>query len=116
MEVEGTRIVALAPQPGAGRLPRVRVLVNTGQHEAMVMMSAFEVPTGHDFELWVMRGKKPYAAGLLRPTPDGRLIAIFDPKLLEGAAPDAFATSLEPAGGRPDAPRGAVVMVGALAG
>ena len=79
------------------------------------MFEHVTAPTGRDYELWGLHPSGPRSLGLLHPDARGRAVVRLedagDPATLQ-----AFAISLEPAGGSPDpaAPSGPVVMVGKL--
>jgi len=108
----GTRLIALAAQPGAGTTV-ANVILHTGDQRAFLVGQGLSAPSGKDFELWFIRGDQKIAAGLLRGDGTGALLTAIDPKLLTGAPPDAIAVTLEPAGGG-DAPRGPIVLVGKI--
>lgn len=113
LEHKATHLVPMAAQPG--KEGGAMALVNLEARRAFVITSQLAPRPGHDFQLWVIRGKEaPIAAGFLRPTANGPLIAELDAKALQGAAPDAIAISLEPPGGRPTPTE--VLMVGAVKG
>lgn len=105
-----TQVVALAPQPG--QTSSGSVIFNSKGHQAMVMATALLASPGHDYELWVIRGKEKLAAGLIKLDPSGPTLAAIDERLLRGGV-DVFAITLEPAGGGP-VPRGSLVLVGAV--
>ncbi len=96
VEHPGTKVMALqAKLPDS---PQATAIVNLGEKRALVLLEKINVPTAHDYELWVIRGDQKKAAGLLRPTSDGALAVELDPKLLVDGV-DALAVTLEPAGG-----------------
>lgn len=106
----GTQLVQLAAQ---GDVPyRASALVNSPREEGLVLASALEPQAGKDYQLWLIRGDRKISAGLL-PTDDAGLptLARISRDLLEGGAPDAFAITVEPAGGMPQ-PTGPIVLVG----
>lgn len=112
MEQPGTQIVPLGP--ASSRRLGASAVVNTAQHRAYVLATTLPVSEGHDYELWVIRGKDaPLPAGLMRDLGNGMMLGEIDAKLLE-RHPDALALSLEPAGGRPTPTE--VVAVGKLNG
>ncbi len=109
LETEGTRVVLMKGQ-GAHR---ASAIFHPGQQKAFIVGSALVPEPGKDYELWIIRGKNPpVPAGLLETGPDGRVVMPVDPKLLADPV-DAFAISHEPEGGS-DAPRGPIVLVGAV--
>jgi anti-sigma-K factor RskA len=111
VQLSTTAVIALAPQGGARM--RASALYNAAQGHAMVVASGLLPHPGKDYELWIIRGKDKIAAGLLHGDPSGATVARIDAKLLASGAPDAFAVTLEPAGGG-TAPRGPIMLVGAL--
>jgi anti-sigma-K factor RskA len=113
LEKPATRVVALTP--AAGGAYRASAVVNVAERRAIILASALPAIAGKDFELWVIRGKDaPVPAGFMRAGADGAALGEIDPAVLAGPAPDAFAVSVEPLGGRP-APT-EVIMSGALHG
>ena len=68
------------------------------------------LPPGRTYQLWIISGQLPVGTGLLRPSPDGVVQAVFaTPAGLTKAA--AFAVTIEPEGGAP-APTGDKYLVG----
>jgi anti-sigma-K factor RskA len=112
LQLTATAVIALAPQAGAEKM-RASAIYNPQQGHAMVVASGLMPHDGKDYELWVIRGKDKLRAGVFHGDASGALIARVDPKLLAKGAPDAFAFTLEPAGGG-DSPRGPIMLVGAL--
>jgi anti-sigma-K factor RskA len=93
----GTRVVELAPVPGAAG--RAAAVVNLAGRRGVILTSALAPQAGKDYQLWVIRGTAPPSpAGFLRFR-GGVASGDVDPALLAGAPPDALAVSLEPAGG-----------------
>ena len=117
-----TQVVSFAAAPGAAaksggvRIPTVRALYNPGRRQAVLVATGVTAVAGKDFELWLMRDKKPVAAGLLKLGAANLAVVVVDPKLLASGAFQAFALSLEPAGGSTEAPRGPVLLLGAVRG
>ena len=107
-QLPGSRLIALAPQGDAAQ--RATILVNTDAHRAVIMAQGLLAQVDKDYELWVIRGDQKLAAGLLRANARGELALVVDSRLLEGGV-DAFAVTLEPAGGG-EAPRGPILLVG----
>jgi len=110
LELPATRVVALAPQGGAAHSGSA--LVNLTEKRAFVVVAGLTAQAGKDYELWVIKGDKKLAAGLLHGADRGQTIARVDPALLADGA-DALAVTLEPAGGG-DTPRGPIVLVALL--
>ena len=111
LSLPGTRVVGLSAQ-GGGALS-ARVILHVGERRAYLVGRGLSAPAGQDYELWVIRGDRKIAAGLLRGGDGGQLVAAVDPGLLAEGAPDALAVTLEPAGGGP-VPRGPIVLLGAI--
>jgi anti-sigma-K factor RskA len=106
-----TRLVQLAAQ---GNVPyRASAIVNPEKGRAMLLSSALPPQPGKDYQLWVIRGDEKVSAGVLHSTEGGATIATIEPEVLGKGAPDAFAVTIEPEGGRPQ-PTGPIVLVGAL--
>ncbi len=110
LEHPATRVVSFEAKGTLGS--RATAIVNLHERQGMVVASGVQAPAGKDYELWVIKGDQKLAAGLLRGTGDGRIMALIDPALLAGGA-DTLAVTLEPAGGGP-VPLGEVVLVAAL--
>jgi anti-sigma-K factor RskA len=108
----GTQLVQLAAQ---GDVPyRASALVNSPREEGLVLASALAPQEGKDYQLWLIRGDQKISGGLL-PTDAAGLptLARISRGLLSGGAPDAFAITVEPAGGMPQ-PTGPIVLVGKI--
>jgi hypothetical protein len=106
LEEAGTRLVPLAPQ--GATVASANVIWS--ERRAFVVGHSLQPAPGKDYELWLIRGDQKIPAGLLR---GDSLLAVIDPKLLQGARPDAVAVTLEAAGGRPQ-PEGPIVLVGKI--
>jgi anti-sigma-K factor RskA len=109
LAISGTRLIALT-QKGA---EQANVIYHVGQKRAYVLGQNLAAPTGKDYELWMIRGERKIAAGVLRADSSGALIAAVDPALLADGPPDAVAVTLEAAGGKPQ-PEGPIVLVGKI--
>ncbi|HZJ53944.1 MAG TPA: anti-sigma factor [Myxococcaceae bacterium] len=113
----GTQIVSLKPSPG----PPTPLAQGTGvvlfnpRGRALFLGKSFAAQATRDYELWLIRDGKPIAAGLLPPGPDGRVFSEVRPDVLTGGRPAAFAVSVEPKGGERVAPRGPIILTGAVA-
>jgi anti-sigma-K factor RskA len=110
LELPDTRVVTLSAKGGGGHSGSA--IVNLGQKQVVVVAAGLVAQAGKDYELWVIKGDKKVAAGLLHGGDRGQAIARVDPALL-GEGADAFAVTLEPAGGGA-APVGPIVLVGML--
>lgn len=97
----------------ANAVGKVHALVGEDRH-VMVIAHGMQAQPDKDYELWVIRGEKKLAAGLLKPNADGTVMMEVDAKLLEGKI-DAFAVTLEPLGGG-ESPRGSLMFVGSPKG
>ncbi len=108
-----SRLIALAPQGDAAAT--AKVILDPSDHRAFLVGKGMNAPSGKDYELWLIRGDKKIAAGLLRgdPDPNAPLVAAIDSRLLAGAPPDAIAVTLEPTGGG-SSPTGPIVLVGKI--
>ena len=112
LDLPGTRLVAMDPQPGQSA--RAVALVNAADGRAVVASTALPPQPGKTYQLWVIRGKAaPRPAGFMR-TAAGVAAGEVDPSLLAGGAPDALAVSLEPPGG--SAAPTQVLLVGKVTG
>ena len=113
----GTQLVSLKPSKDAlGPLAQGSgVVLFNPRGRALFLGRSLPAQPTRDYELWLIRGGKPIAAGLLPPGPDGRVLADVRPELLAGGRPAAFAVSVEQKGGERDAPKGPIILTGALA-
>jgi anti-sigma-K factor RskA len=111
------RVAALAPTPEGSPDLRARATLDPGTRRAILYFDNLHAPSGRDYELWAIRGTGPASLGVIKADDNGHAVVrvedVGDPATL-----NAFAVSLEPAGGSPTptAPTGPVVMVGALGG
>jgi anti-sigma-K factor RskA len=113
----GTQIVSLKsspPAPGAVP-PGSGVVLFNPRGRALFLGKSFQAQATQDYELWLIRDGKTFAAGLLPPGPDGRVFTEVLPTVLTGARPAAFAVSVEQKGGEREAPRGPIILTGAVA-
>ncbi|MHB8419301.1 MAG: anti-sigma factor domain-containing protein [Myxococcales bacterium] len=106
-----TSVVALLPQGGAAM--RASALYDHASKHAMVVASGLATHPGKDYELWVISGDHKMPAGLLHGGATGTTVAHLDERLFAAGDPDAFAVTLEPAGGGPT-PRGPIMLVGTI--
>ena len=113
----GTQLVSLGRTPQAQGVVAESsgvVLFNPRGRALFLGRSLPEQPT-RDYELWLIRNGKPVAAGLIPPGPEGRVFADVRPEVLTSGRPTGFAVSLEQKGGERDAPRGPIILTGAVA-
>lgn len=113
----GTQLVSLKATPDAhGPLAQSSgVVIFNPRGRALFLGKSFPGQPTRDYELWLIRGGKTVAAGLLPPDPDGRVFADVRPEVLTGGRPQNFAVSIEQKGGERDAPKGPVIFLGAVA-
>jgi len=112
----GTQLVSLRPSPAAqGPLADGSgVVLFNPRGRALFLGRSLPAQPTRDYELWLLRDGKPVAAGLLPPGPDGRVLADIRPELLAPGRPGGFAVSVEQKGGESDAPKGPIILTGAL--
>jgi anti-sigma-K factor RskA len=110
------RIAVLQPTADGDAALRGRAIVDPRSQRAVVTFHHATPPAGRDYELWSIRSGQPRSLGLVRADADGN--ALLQLEVGDVATLQAFAVSLEPAGGSPtkNAPTGPVVMLGALGG
>jgi anti-sigma-K factor RskA len=113
----GTQIVSLKSSPPApGPVPPGSgVVLFNPRGRALFLGRSFQAEASHDYELWLIRDGKPLAAALLPPGPDGRVFTEVPSTVLTGGRPAAFAVSVEQKGGERDAPKGPIILTGAVA-
>jgi anti-sigma-K factor RskA len=96
----GVRYVSLGglkPTPDASAW----LLWNPGTREGLLLARGLPAPpTGHAYELWALAGAEPVPAGVFSVDAAGRALLRLPP-LPDGRTFDAFAVTLEPAGGVP---------------
>ena len=115
LSAPGARVAVLEITPAGEEALRARATYDPATRNAVVVLENFRAPAGHDYELWAIRGATPASLGVIHPDARGNAIIhladVGDPSTL-----NAFAVSLEPAGGSPNpaAPSGPVVMLGKL--
>jgi anti-sigma-K factor RskA len=77
------------------------LLWNPGTRQGLLLARGLPTPpAGHAYELWALAGSQPVPAGVFSVDAGGRGLLRL-PTLPEGQAFDAFAVTLEPAGGVP---------------
>ncbi|HZE18603.1 MAG TPA: anti-sigma factor [Candidatus Angelobacter sp.] len=111
------RTASFSLTPAGEAALRARATVDPETHRAILVFQNFKAPSGHDYELWTLRGNTPASLGLIRSEPGGRVVL----RIEDIGNPDsltAFAISLEPEGGSPTPgePTGPIVMIGSLGG
>ena len=105
--------VSLAPTPDGAADLRGRGTWDPATGRAVIVFEHVTAPSGRDYQLWGLHPDGPRSLGLIRPDASGRAIVKLE-DAGDSATLQAFAISLEPAGGSPNpaAPSGPVVMVG----
>ena len=117
LSAPGARVAVLELTPAGAQALRARATYDPTTRNAVVVFENFTPPSGHDYELWAIRGASPASLGVIQVDEAGRAVVrlenVGDPTTL-----NAFAVSLEPKGGSPNptAPSGPVVMLGKLGG
>ena len=113
----GARLAVIAPTAAGAHELRGRATYDPATRRAVLVFENVQAPAGRDYELWAIRGAAPRALGLIKPDASGRAVMRLE-DAGDPATLNAFAVSLEPAGGAPtpDAPTGPVVMLGKLGG
>ena len=113
----GARVALIAPTAAGAHELRGRATYDPATRRAVLVFENVQAPAGRDYELWAIRGAAPRALGLIKPDASGRAVLRLE-DAGDPATLNAFAVSLEPAGGAPtpDAPTGPVVMLGKLGG
>jgi anti-sigma-K factor RskA len=114
LENPGTKLTPLLP--AGGQPYRATALYNANSKRALIVSGTIAEVEGKDFQLWVIAAGEtaPRPAGFLRFDASGVALGEFNPALLGGKPPAAFAVSLEPLGGRPTPTE--VVLLGKLQG
>ncbi|MEW6270217.1 MAG: anti-sigma factor, partial [Thermodesulfobacteriota bacterium] len=105
----GTQLVQLAAQ---GDEPyRASAILNPDLRSAMILTRELKPQQGKDYQLWLIRGEDKIPAGILRTDPAGTTLARIGEDVLRAGRPDAFAVTIEPAGGMPQ-PTGPIILLG----
>lgn len=107
---------SLDPVPPEKPQPRASVAWDAGRRLGVVRLSHLEPPAeGKDYQLWVVEEgvKKPVSAGVVHVDGEGRGEAVFKPVTRDAQKAQAFAISMEQAGGVPEG-QGPVVLMGKL--
>ena len=113
LSAPGARVAEMQITPAGVKELRARATYDPRTRSAVIVFENFTAPSGHDYQLWALRGAGVASLGVIKPNSSGRAILEVadagDPSVLAG-----FAVSLEPAGGSPfpDKPTGPVVMAG----
>jgi anti-sigma-K factor RskA len=111
------RAVEFTATPEAIPALRARGVWDPATRRAMLVFELPATPAGRDYQLWGLHPSGPASLGLVHADARGRSVVRLenagDPATLQ-----AFAVSLEPAGGspNPNAPSGPVILVGKFGG
>lgn len=117
LSAPSARVAVLAATPAGNADLRARATLDPATRRAVVVFDNLQAPSGRDYELWAIRGASPASLGVIKADESGRAVMRID-DVGDPATLNAFAVSLEPAGGSPTptAPTGPVVMLGAMGG
>jgi len=113
LRLAGTQLFPLPAEKG--HAATANAILHTGVKRAYVVADGLRPVADHDYELWVARGKKVVAAGLVHVDAEGTTVLRVDYESLLGGTPDAMMITLEPAGGG-DTVRGPTIVIGTLHG
>jgi hypothetical protein len=114
IQAPDAKLAVLLPTPESNPNQRATGYFDPATGDAVILFRHMDKPEARDFELWALHGPKPTSLGLLQVDANGnavmKLKGVTDPAHL-----NAFAVSLEPAGGSKSAgPSGPVVLVGTI--
>lgn len=111
------KVVDLTLTPAGAAALRGRATFDRASGRAIIVFENVVPPAGSDYELWAIRGTGPASLGLIHADAAGRAVIKLN-GLDHPAGLQAFAVSLEHAGGspNPNAPSGPVVMLGKFGG
>ena len=117
LSAPGARVAVLEITPQGEQALRARATFDPRSRSAVVIFENFKAPSGKDYQLWAIRGATPASLGVIKTDEAGRAVLRLE-NVGDPATLNAFAVSLEPAGGSPNpaAPTGPVVMLGKLGG
>ena len=117
LSAPGAKVAVLEITPQGEQALRARATFDPATRRAVVIVENFKAPSGHDYQLWAIRGATPASLGVIKTDDTGRAVLRLE-NVGDPATLNAFAVSLEPAGGSPNplAPTGPVVMLGKLGG
>jgi hypothetical protein len=111
LQLPGTTLFPLKSEKG--ERATANVIIHTGLKRAYVVANGLKAAPQGDYEMWVAKGKRVVAAGLMKVGADGNAVLRVDYAALLGdiGAPDAMMVTLEPAGGS-ETVRGPTIMFG----
>ncbi len=108
------RMVQLKGQPPAQSASGT-VLWDPAQRKAVIYVANLpQLPSDRDYQLWMLRGDQPIDAGIFQVDSQGASQAISIDTIADTANLSAFAVSLEPKGGVPQQPTGALYLLGVV--
>ena len=109
--------VSLIRTPDGAPELRGRGVWDPATRRAVIVFEHLSPPEGRDYQLWGLHPDGPRSLGVIKSDSAGRAIVRLE-DAGDAATLEAFAVSLEPAGGSPNpkAPTGPVVMVGRVGG
>lgn len=112
----GARVIEMTRGPDAPAGLRGRAIYAPGAQRALVVLEGALLPTGSDYEVWVLRAGGTASQGIVWPDPRGIAVLRLE-NVGEAGIVGGFVVSLEPKGGSPNrtAPTGRVVLTGAPA-
>jgi anti-sigma-K factor RskA len=115
LSAPGAKVAMLEMTPAGVQELRARATYDPASRSAVVVFDHFTPPSGHDYELWALIDATPASLGVIKADASGRAVIRLD-NVGDPSHLNAFAVSLEPAGGSPNhsAPSGPVVMLGKL--
>ena len=117
LNAPGAKVSVLEPTAAGSHDLRARATYDPATRRAVVIFENFAPPTGRDYQLWAILGAAPSSLGVIKVDESGRAVLRLE-NVGDPATLNAFAVSLEPAGGSPNpaAPTGPVVMLGKMSG
>ena len=109
------RVSVLEPTTDGDPRMRARATYDPTTKRAVLVFENVGKPNARDYELWVIRGGAPASLGLITADAQGNATLHLE-NVGDSFALSAFAVSIEPEGGSPNAaaPSGPVVMLGKL--
>lgn len=117
LKVLGSRRIEIVTMDGLGVNPvgYGKILWDPEKKVAVLQVSNLPpVPTGKDYQLWIIKNQKPVSAGIFAVTNERERESFFQVQPIEvreRSDVDAFAVTLEPKGGVPQ-PTGEMYLLG----
>lgn len=99
LQLPGTTLFPLKPEKG--ERATANVIIHTGVKRAYVLAEGLKATPQGDYEMWVAKGTRVVAAGVMKVGADGKAVFKVDYAKLLGdlGAPDAMMITLERPGG-----------------